>query len=429
MRIRLHMRSLPPLLLLAGLLAGQEIRIQVDKGITAEELVRNVHVAAGHLILYPSEELARKTLPGSLDVSIPRRNTADFLVFALSTCDLGARRYDSGSADVAAVHVVLPSKSLVTEFRLTGLDLPLRFDRGPAAWRTDADLAGSLQAGTVRGLSKRLAAGEARAALLLGYFGPPSPAVIRALGGALEEERCAATAAWALARCGHAAKPAIPALKRAIQRWGARHADAIQRAIRVLEQALHPSLLDPSRARETAPERFVVRLETTRGEIDIEVTRAWSPAGADRFFNLVRIGYYDGVAFYRVIKGFVAQFGKHGDPRVNRAWYNATIRDEPPKKTNDYGYVTFAKRDAPHSRGTEVFINLKDNVDLDRPGRGFAPFGRVVKGMKVAEKLHSGYGDRPQAGRLHFDGDAYLRRNFPELDTIQRTVLVEMGGK
>ena len=427
------MRSLLPLLLLCGLLAGQEIRIKLEKGITAQELVRAIHRAAGHPILYPPEELAGKALPGTLDVSVPRANAPDFLVFALSTCGLKVHHYPSGSPHVLPLEVVLPSSSLVTDLRLTGLDMALVFDRGPASWRADADLAGSLGASTVRDLTKLLASGEpaarAPAARLLGYFGPRSPEVVGALTAALREEDCVSAAAWALARCGHAAKPAVPDLKKAIQRWGTRHADAIQRAIRELERSLHPSLLDPSRARETAPERFVLRLETTRGEIDIEVTREWSPLGADRFYNLVRIGFFDGAAFYRVIKGFVAQFGKHGDPRVNRAWYKATILDEQPKKPNDYGYVTFAKAKDPHSRSTEVFINLKDNVHLDQPQGGFAPFGRVVKGMKVAEKLYSGYGERPQAGRIHYDGDAYLRGNFPELDYIKRTVLVEMSGK
>jgi peptidyl-prolyl cis-trans isomerase A (cyclophilin A) len=414
----------------AGLLAGEEIRIKLAKGIAAEELVRGVHRAAGQAILYAPKELAGKTLPGSLDVAIPRASTPDFLVFALSTCGLRARRYASDSpTSVPALEVVLPESSLATDFRLTGFDLPLVFDRGPASWRSEADLAGSLAAGTVRDLVGRLAAGDARAAQLLGYLGPRSPATVGALTAALQDEGCVASAAWALARCGYAGKPAIPALRKAIQRWGTKHADALQGAIRALERSLHPALLDPARARETAPERYVVRLETTRGDIDIEVTRAWSPAGADRFYNLVRIGFFDGVAFYRVIRGFVAQFGKHGDPRVNRAWFNATIRDERPKQANDYGYVTFARGDDPHSRGTEVFINLKDNANLNDPDAGFAPFGRVIGGMKAAEKLHSGYGDLPRAGRIHFDGDAYLRRNFPKLDYIRRTVILEMGGK
>jgi len=423
------MRSALALVFLCGLLLGEEVRIKVAKGLGVAGLVQDVYRTTGHPILYAPQALAGKTIPARIDVSVPGANAFDFVVFALATCRLQARRYPSGQSDIRPLTVVLPSSSLVTDFRLTGLDLPLVFDRGPTSWRTDADLAGSLSTETVRNLLHRLASGEPRervhAARLLGYVGPRSLDVTRALSGALLEEETVPSAAWALARCGHAGRPAIPELKQAIQRWGARHADALQGAVRALEESLHPSLLDPSRARETAPDRFRVRLETTRGEIEIEVTRDWSPHGADRFYNLVRIGFYDGAAFYRVLKGFVAQFGKHPDPRVNRAWYPATIPGEPPQKPNDFGYVTFAKTSDPDSRGTEVFINLKDNDHLNQPQKGFAPIGRVVEGMKVAEKLYGGYGNRPQADRIHFDGDKYLRGNFPELDYIKRAVIVK----
>jgi peptidyl-prolyl cis-trans isomerase A (cyclophilin A) len=420
------MRSILALACLGGLLLGGEVRIKVAKGLLVADMVSGYHATTGHPVLYPSDALAGRTVPGTLDVTVPRNNAHDFLVFALSTCGLQARRYPSGNADIQPLAVVLPTSSLVTDFRLTGLDLPLVFDRGPAGWRTDADLPGSLSATTTQALLDRLKAVDgARAAWLLGYLGPRSPEVVGGLVAALGEDGAVPGAAWALARCGHVARPNIPALKQAIQHWGARHADALQRAVRLLENALHPSLLDPSRARETAPERFSVRLETTRGEIEIEVTRAWSPRGADRFYSLVRIGFFDGAPFYRVVRGFVAQFGKHPDPRVSRAWYPATIRDDPPRKANAYGYVTFAKTDDPHSRATEVFINLKDNDHLDKPGSGFAPFGRVVKGMKVAEALCSKYGNQPKANRIHYDGDKYLRRNFPELDYIRQAVVVE----
>ena len=427
------MRSALALVLLCGLLLGEEVSIKVAKGVGAADLVRNTHRATGLPILYPPEALAETAVPARIDVSLPRRNAFDFLEFALATCRLQARRYPSGSEGIPPLAVVLAESSLVTDFRLTGLDLPLAFDRGPATWRTQADLAGSLSAASVRALRDRLSSGapaeRAEAARLLGYVGPRSADVTLALTAALQHEEAASCAAWALARCGHLARPAIPALKQAIQRWGARHADAFQRAVKEIERSLHPAMLDPALARETAPERFTVRLETTRGAIVIDVTRAWSPLGADRFFNLVRIGYYDGAAFYRVVKGFVAQVGKHPDPRVNRAWNKATIRDEPVQQPNLFGYVTFAKTGAPHSRATEVFINLKDNDHLDQAEAGFAPFGRVVDGMKAAEKLYGGYGDRPDASRLHYDGDKYLRSNFPELDYIRRAVIVEPAKK
>ncbi|MHC4970760.1 MAG: peptidylprolyl isomerase [Planctomycetota bacterium] len=415
---------------LAGLLHGEDVQIKAAKGVAVADLITQFNRATGQPVLYPAEALRKKTVPARIDVSLPTANVHDFLVFALSTCRLEARLYPSGSDAIRPLAVVLPESSLVTEFRLSGLNLPLAFDRGPGSWRKQADLPGSLTEKTVRALQDQLQEGEpadrARAARLLGYLGPRTPAVAEALAGALQEDGVAPSAAWALSRYGHVARPAIPGLKQAIQRWGARHADALQRAVREIERSLHPSLLDPSRARETAPERFTVRLETTRGPIDIEVTRAWSPLGADRFWNLVKIGFYDGAAFYRVIKGFVAQFGKHSDPRVNQVWSPKKIRGEPPQEPNDYGYVTFAKTNDPHSRSTEVFINLKNNDHLDQPEAGFAPFGRVVKGMKAAEKLYGGYGERPQAGRIHYEGDKYLRDNFPELDYIRRAVLVEI---
>jgi peptidyl-prolyl cis-trans isomerase A (cyclophilin A) len=423
------MRSALMLVLLCGVVPAEEVRIEVARGVGLGDLIRNLHRATGQPILHAPQALAGKTIPARIDVSVPRANAFDFLVFVLKTCGLEARRYPSGRSDILSLWVVLPPSSLVTEFQMTGLDLPLVFDRGPASWRADADLANSLGKETVRRLLDRLASGapeeRVHAARLLGYVGPRSPEITEALAAALQDEEVVPTAAWALTRCSYEGRPAIPQLKQAIQRWGARHADALQAAVRELEKSLHPSLLDPSRARATAPDRFRVRLETTRGAIEIEVTRDWSPLGADRFYNLVRIGFFDGAAFYRVLKGFVAQFGKNPDPRVNRAWHQATLRGEPPQKPNDFGYVTFAKAKDPHSRGTEVFINLKDNDHLNQPEQGFAPFGRVVLGMKVAEKLHAGYGDRPQAGRIHYDGDKYLRNNFPELDYIKRAVIVE----
>lgn len=417
---------------LAPLLHGQEqeVRIEVAKGVAAEDLIAAYNRSTGLAVLYPPQALAEKRVPAQIDVSLPAAHAHDLLVFALSTCELGARRYPSGTDGIQPLTVVLPPSSLVSEFRLTGLDLPIVLDRGPGSWRTEKDLAGSLAKTTVRALLETLATPQdpsdrTRAARLLGYLGPKTPEVAKSLARALVHDEATATAAWALARQGHAGRPHIADLKQAIQRGGAEHADALQRAIREIERSLHPSLLDPKLAKERAPERFTVRLETTKGEIDIEVTRDWSPLGADRFYNLCRIGFYDGAAFYRVIRKFVVQWGKHGDPRVSRAWYRATIPGEPPRKPNDYGYVTFAKTDDPHSRSTEVFINLGDNDNLNHPQKGFAPFGRVTRGMKVAERLCAKYGEQPQAGRIHYDGNRYLERNFPELDYIQRAVVLD----
>ncbi len=182
----------------------------------------------------------------------------------------------------------------------------------------------------------------------------------------------------------------------------------------------HPGLLDPTAARETAPDTFTVQLDTTKGSILIDVDRSWAPLGADRFYNLVTIGYYDDVAFFRVVEGFVAQLGIHGDPAVNRVWKKALFRDDPVVATNEEGTVTFATsgRDA---RTTQFFINFRNNARLD--GMGFAPFGRV-RDMDVARKLHAGYGEGapsgrgPQQGRIHREGNVYLREGYPELDFV-----------
>lgn len=186
------------------------------------------------------------------------------------------------------------------------------------------------------------------------------------------------------------------------------------------------SLLEPSRLNERAPEQFLVELDTTKGPIRIEVTRAWSPAGADRFYNLVRSGYYTDVVFFRVIEGFMAQAGIHGDPEVNRAWRNANIPDDPPQQSNTRGMVSYAMG-GPGTRTTQFFINYGDNSRLD--AMGFAPFGRVVD-MSAVDRLHSGYGEGapsgrgPMQARIQQEGNAYLRASFPELDTIRSARIV-----
>jgi peptidyl-prolyl cis-trans isomerase A (cyclophilin A) len=171
-----------------------------------------------------------------------------------------------------------------------------------------------------------------------------------------------------------------------------------------------------------------VKLETTKGDLVIEVVRAWAPHGADRFYNLVRIGFLDDTAFFRVLDGFVAQFGLHGDSRVNGAWVNRTIPDDPRTQANARGTVSFAKTDSPDSRATQLFVNLGDNAKLD--DLGFAPIGRVVEGMDVADALFAGYGDAAPRGEgpdqrsIVSLGNEYLKRRFHRLDWIkQATVL------
>jgi len=189
-----------------------------------------------------------------------------------------------------------------------------------------------------------------------------------------------------------------------------------------------PPLLDPAGAAETAPEVFQVRFETTKGPFVVEVHRDWAPRGADRFYNLVRLGYYDDVTFFRVIDDFMVQFGIHGDPEVSAVWRNAQIPDDPVKESNTRGTVTYATA-GPGTRTTQVFINFKDNPGLD--AQGFAPFGRVVEGMSVVDSLYSGYGEGaprgagPRQDRAQAEGNAYFRSDFPRLDHIQKAEIVE----
>ena len=182
-------------------------------------------------------------------------------------------------------------------------------------------------------------------------------------------------------------------------------------------------LFFPKRLKETAPEEFRVHLETSEGEVVIDVHRAWSPNGVDRFYNLVTNGFYDDVRIYRVIDGFMAQFGLHGDPLINAQWRNSIIVDDPPAQSNTRGRVSFAKG-GPNSRTTELFVNLRDNAVLD--DQGFTPIGEVVEGMAVVDRFHGGYGDGPPRGtgpyqaQARIQGNAYLDAAFPELTRILR---------
>lgn len=184
-------------------------------------------------------------------------------------------------------------------------------------------------------------------------------------------------------------------------------------------------LTNPGLATRQAPDRYAVALETTKGTLHIDVRRDWAPLGADRFYNLVRLGFFEDVAFFRVLDRFVAQSGLHGDPAVNTAWRDARIQDDPVKESNTAGMVTFATS-GPHSRTTQFFINTGDNVGLDR--MGFAPFGRVRE-LDLARSLHSGYGEGapsgrgPMQSRIQREGNAYLREQFPDLDYIKSATI------
>jgi peptidyl-prolyl cis-trans isomerase A (cyclophilin A) len=174
-----------------------------------------------------------------------------------------------------------------------------------------------------------------------------------------------------------------------------------------------------------APARYSVELVTTKGTLTIDVQRDWAPQGADRFYNLVRLGFFQDIAFFRVLDGFVAQTGLHGDPAVNTAWRKASIPDDPVTKSNTTGMVTFATS-GPNSRTTQFFINLGDNVGLDR--MGFAPFGKVRE-LAIAKKLYAGYGEGapsgkgPMQGRIQREGNAYLRAQFPDLDYVKSAAI------
>jgi len=178
---------------------------------------------------------------------------------------------------------------------------------------------------------------------------------------------------------------------------------------------------DPGFAQQ-APDSFRARFSTTKGDFVIAVHRAWAPLGADRFYNLVRSGYYDGVRFFRVMPGFMAQFGLHADTAVTSAWSGRVIPDDQMRRSNQRGMVTFATA-GPGTRTTQVFINYRDNSFLD--GRGFAPFGQVVEGMAVVDSLYGGYGEGapngrgPSQDRIHIEGEKYLARQFPKLDKIK----------
>src|SRR5215813_13093880 len=185
----------------------------------------------------------------------------------------------------------------------------------------------------------------------------------------------------------------------------------------LLEQAAsNAALKNPAALKEMAPATYKVNFDTSAGTFVVEVHRDWAPNGADRFYNLVKNGYYDDVRFFRVIPGFMVQFGINGDPALNKVWQPARIPRDPVKQSNKRGYVTYAMQGGPQgpdTRTTQVFINFGDNAGLD--AQGFAPFGRVTQGMDVVYKINSAYGERPDQGRIQAEGNAYLTKEFANL--------------
>lgn len=179
------------------------------------------------------------------------------------------------------------------------------------------------------------------------------------------------------------------------------------------------ALRNPSQLTETAPDTYRARFETSKGPFVIEVHRAWAPLAADRFYNLVKNGFYDDARFFRVLDGFMAQFGLNGDPAIQNAWQTAALRDETVTQSNLRGFVSFTQENMPNTRYTMVFINYRDNGNLD--GQGFAPFGQIVSGMEVVDELYSGYGrqNQPDQRRILREGNAYLAQEYPLLDYIK----------
>ncbi len=189
--------------------------------------------------------------------------------------------------------------------------------------------------------------------------------------------------------------------------------------------------MNPASLNAQAPPVFKAKFTTTKGDFVIEVHRDWAPLGADRFFNLVKNGFYDDAHFFRVLPGFMAQFGINAKPAISKVWEPATIKDDPPTQSNKRGYVSFATS-GPNTRTTQMFINFGDNSRLD--GQGFSPFGMVVEGMDIVDKLYGGYGEGapggggPDQGRIQHEGKAYLDKDFPQLDSIKTARITEPAG-
>ena len=181
-------------------------------------------------------------------------------------------------------------------------------------------------------------------------------------------------------------------------------------------------LSDPSALTETAPDLFRARFETSKGPFVVDVHREWAPIGADRFYNLVKNGFYDGTRFFRVRAGFMAQFGINGTPEIQSAWQRAFLRDDPVTQKNTRGFVSFTNEGRPQSRFTQIFINYGDNSRLDADG--FAPFGEVVSGMEVVDKLFSPPDPQPDQRRILREGNAYLQADFPKLDYVKKATIV-----
>jgi peptidyl-prolyl cis-trans isomerase A (cyclophilin A) len=186
------------------------------------------------------------------------------------------------------------------------------------------------------------------------------------------------------------------------------------------------NLSNPAALKEQAPAAYKARFDTSKGVFVVQVNRAWAPQGADRFYNLVKNGFYDNVRFFRVISGFMVQFGINGDPALSAKWREARIQDDKVVQSNKRGFITYAMA-GPNTRTSQVFINFADNANLD--SMGFAPFGQVIQGMDVVDKLYAEYGEGaprgrgPDQGRIQTEGNAYLNKDFPRMDFVKKATI------
>jgi peptidyl-prolyl cis-trans isomerase A (cyclophilin A) len=184
-----------------------------------------------------------------------------------------------------------------------------------------------------------------------------------------------------------------------------------------------PALLNPAALKARCPDLLKVKFTTTKGDFVVEVHRDWSPLGADRFYNLVKNRFFNGAPFFRVMPGFIVQFGLSGDPAINKAWQHTEFKDDPvtPTNSNKKGTLVFATA-GPNTRTTQLFINLNNNTPLD--AQGFTAFGMVTEGMEVVNTIYSGYGEAPDQGRLTNEGKAYFEKTFPKLDKVVSTTIL-----
>lgn len=186
--------------------------------------------------------------------------------------------------------------------------------------------------------------------------------------------------------------------------------------------AAAPEKTEEKKEVEQVPDKFKVQFECTNGTFVVECVKEWAPLGVERFHTLVKEGFFDDAGFFRVVPGFVVQFGLAADPKVTSKWRDKRLKDDPVTESNKEGYLTFATS-GPNSRTTQLFINTADNANLDR--MGFSPFGKVVSGMDVVKKINAEYGERPNQGMITYEGNSYLKKNFPNMDFIKKAAIVE----